>query len=120
MHALELLVPRSDAQANQWDLPPGRIASVVNRTYGPGPDNLFRVKRSALAFMAGGVRLEDAVYSGGVRQALWNLYGNGSDPDIRIYNGGAPDYEHQLRTSKFCIAPAGTCADPARALGAHA
>ncbi len=44
--------------------------------------------RGRLLFFAGGVRMHQQQYSGGVRQALVKLYTDNHDPDIRVGAGG--------------------------------
>lgn len=58
---------------------------------------------------AGGIRPDNPAYSHGVRQQLWHMFGNGSNPQVLIHSGGMhPDeYARMLNTSKFCLAPSG-------------
>ena len=43
----------------------------------------------------------------GARQQIFRLYNatNSSDPDVKFVEGSVGDYEEQLRTHKFCMAP---------------
>ncbi|KAL4449411.1 hypothetical protein ABPG77_007055 [Micractinium sp. CCAP 211/92] len=69
-------------------------------------DELMAGKKR-MFFFAGGVRHQDPEYSGNSRQALRNLTLEWNDPDFEFVEGGVPDYEQRLRSSKFCLAAYG-------------
>lgn len=58
---------------------------------------------------AGGIRADNPSYSGGVRQQLWRMFGDGSNPQVLIHQGALlpGEYARMLNTSKFCLAPSG-------------
>jgi hypothetical protein len=48
-----------------------------------------------------------AALGAGTRQLIFKLYNaeNSTDPDVKFFEGRVGDYETQLRSHKFCIAP---------------
>ena len=62
-------------------------------------------------FFAGGVRQKDPSYSGGSRQAVYELMikinGTEGNRDIVFIQGTTPMYRELYNTSKFCLAPHG-------------
>ncbi|KAL4427763.1 hypothetical protein ABPG75_001852 [Micractinium tetrahymenae] len=58
-------------------------------------------------FFAGRVRHPDPEYSGLARQILHNLTRQWNDTEFDFVEGGVPDYEQRLRSTKFCLAAYG-------------
>ncbi len=99
-------------RATSLDVVPSSLLAASGRgtLLWRGLTNRCTLCNFALSAFAGGIRLPDLFYSGGVRQQLWKLYGKDGtsvDPDIMIVEGGVPDYAQVIATSKFCLAPAG-------------
>lgn len=59
--------------------------------------------------LPGGIRADRPEYSQGVRQHLWRMFGDGSNPQVLIHQGAMSheEYARMLVTSKFCLAPSG-------------
>jgi hypothetical protein len=57
----------------------------------------------------GSIRADSLDYSHGVRQELWHMFGDGSNPQVMIHEGGMPpeQYARMLNSSRFCLAPSG-------------
>jgi hypothetical protein len=62
-----------------------------------------------LSCLAGSIRPNSLEYSQGVRQQLHRMFGDGSNPQVLIHEGGMPPDEYALKldSSKFCLAPSG-------------
>ncbi|KAL4427764.1 hypothetical protein ABPG75_001853 [Micractinium tetrahymenae] len=83
-----------------WDKP------WLDRTRQMTLDEFISGKKR-MFFFAGGVRHQDPEYSGFARQLLHNLTREWNDPAFEFVEGGVPDYEQRLRSTKFCLAAYG-------------
>jgi hypothetical protein len=43
----------------------------------------------------------------GVRQAVWRVAQAANRSDVLVVDGRVPDYEHQMRQHKYCLAALG-------------
>lgn len=98
----------ANSAAAVYDYDAAFAAGVDASNSGEHPQ--FRISKRAYKrelIFAGGIRLQEPDYSGGVRQALFNLFGDGHDPQVLVHEGHIDHYHELLESSRFCLTPSG-------------
>lgn len=93
--------PLRDIVAPPYWAHQGEVANATFQSFDP---DLVPPK---LLFFSGSVRQSSPEYSGGVRQALYEMYGQHQDPDVDFLEGNQVDYQAVMKSYKFCLAPYG-------------